>query len=221
MSWGSHTDRIKGNANKSFGFIKRNIKTRVPRVREMAYNALVRPQLEYAAPVWDPHTNDKITKIEKLQRRADRWTCNNFDRYASVSEMVNNLGWRSLEQRRADARLCLFYNRPVCSKQTGLGLWFWFQIGFTVSNKCIVCYNHGHHDNCSNQTLLRMIWSGKHQCVILENIKKKKQQWFVKNNHFSAMNFMTKFCCRHILFLSDDIFGHTKSNKPVGLINRF
>ena len=28
-------------------------------------------------------------------------------KYASVSEMVNNLGWRSLEQRRADARLCL------------------------------------------------------------------------------------------------------------------
>ena len=41
--------------------------------------------------------------------RAARWTCNNFDRYASVSEMVNNLGWRSLEQRHADARLCLFY----------------------------------------------------------------------------------------------------------------
>ena len=153
MSWGSHTDRIKGNANKSFGFIKRNIKTRVPRVREMAYNALVRPQLEYAAPVWDLHTNDKITKIEKLQRRADRWTCNNFDRYASVSEMVNNLGWRSLEQRRADARLCSFYNGPVCSKQTGLGLLFWFH----CLKQIIVCYNHGHHDNCSNQTLLRMI----------------------------------------------------------------
>ena len=32
-----------------------------------------------------------------------------YDRKASVTEMVNNLGWRSLEQRRADARLCLFY----------------------------------------------------------------------------------------------------------------
>ena len=46
---------------------------------------------------------------------------------------------------------------PVCSKQTGLGLWFWFQIGVTVSNKCIVCYNHGHHGTCNNQTLPRMI----------------------------------------------------------------
>ena len=56
MSWGPHIDRITGNANKTLGFIKRNIKTKVPRVRELAYNALVRPQLEYAAPVWDPHT---------------------------------------------------------------------------------------------------------------------------------------------------------------------
>ena len=44
-----------------------------------------------------------------VQRRAARWTCSNYDRKASVTEMVNNLGWRSLEQRRADARLCLFY----------------------------------------------------------------------------------------------------------------
>ena len=75
----------------------------------MAYNALVRPQLEYAMPVWDPHTNDKITQIEKLQKRAARWTCNNFVKYASVSEMVNNFGWSSLEPRCADSCLCLFY----------------------------------------------------------------------------------------------------------------
>ena len=33
----------------------------------------------------------------------------NFDRTSSVSAMVETLGWRTLEQRRADARLCLFY----------------------------------------------------------------------------------------------------------------
>ena len=52
------------------------------------YNALVRPQLEYASA---------------------RWTVNNFDQQASVTKIIQELGWRTLEQRRADARLCLFY----------------------------------------------------------------------------------------------------------------
>ena len=44
-----------------------------------------------------------------VQRRAARWTFGNFDNRASVTEMLNKLGWRTLEQRRADAHLCLLY----------------------------------------------------------------------------------------------------------------
>ena len=34
--------------------------------------------------------------------------CPYLELWLSVTEMVKQLGWRSLEQRRADARLCLF-----------------------------------------------------------------------------------------------------------------
>ena len=54
LSWKTHVDRITGNANRTLGFIRRNIKTKKSKVRERAYNSLVRPQLEYASAVWDP-----------------------------------------------------------------------------------------------------------------------------------------------------------------------
>ena len=97
------------NANRTLGYIRRNIKCQNTDVRESAYNTLVKPQLEYASAVWDPHTKERISKIEMVKRRAARWTLRNFDHQASVTEMINKLGWRTLEQRRADARLCLFY----------------------------------------------------------------------------------------------------------------
>ena len=55
----------------------------------------------------DPYTQASINKIEMVQRRAVRWVSNNYSSYASVTQMQNNLGWRTLEDRRADARLIL------------------------------------------------------------------------------------------------------------------
>ena len=75
----------------------------------MAYNSLVRPQVEYASVVWSPYTKDNINKIEKVQRRAARWVTNDYSSYSSVTDMLSNLGWRSLENRRTDTRLAMFY----------------------------------------------------------------------------------------------------------------
>ena len=44
-----------------------------------------------------------------VQRRVGRWTLSEHSPYASVTQMLRSLGWRSLGQRRSDSRLCLFY----------------------------------------------------------------------------------------------------------------
>ena len=56
--------RITGNANRTLGFLQRNIKTKLPWVKETAYNTLVCPRLEYAAPVWGQHS-EKYTPDRK------------------------------------------------------------------------------------------------------------------------------------------------------------
>ena len=76
LIWNVHVDRVATTANKTLDFIRRNIKTKSPRVREMAHQSLVRPQLEYASPVWDPNTKEQTHKIEMVQRKAARWTMN-------------------------------------------------------------------------------------------------------------------------------------------------
>ena len=67
------------------------------------------PHLEYASAVWSPYTKENIGKIEKVQRRAARWISNDYSTYSSVTDMLSNLGWRSLENRRIDARFTMFY----------------------------------------------------------------------------------------------------------------
>ena len=44
-----------------------------------------------------------------VQRRATRWTQNSYSTYASVTQMQNELWLRSLEQRRADARVIMLF----------------------------------------------------------------------------------------------------------------
>ena len=112
LSWDPHFDHTTGNANRTLGFVRQNIKTKMSKVGKSAYNTLpVRPQLETASAVWDPHTKVRTSQIELGQRRAARWTVSNYDWQASATqiEIVQDLGWLTLEQRRADASLCLFY----------------------------------------------------------------------------------------------------------------
>ena len=65
--------------------------------------------LEYCYSVWNPHTNEHISKIEAVQRRAARFTVQRYRCMASVSAMIQHLKWESLERRRNAASLHLMY----------------------------------------------------------------------------------------------------------------
>ena len=89
--------------------VNRNLKGCPKKLRDTAYISLIRPALEYSCSVWHPHKKSNKDKIEKVQRRAARFVSNNFRSKANVSEMLHDLGWQSLDGRRQDQRLVLFY----------------------------------------------------------------------------------------------------------------
>ena len=109
LSFNGHIQNITTSESRSLGFLKRNIRSKNPKLREMAYKTLVRPLVEYSSSVWSSYTKSNIARLEMVQRRAARWTLSEYSPYASVTQMLQSLGWRSLEQRRSDSRLCLFY----------------------------------------------------------------------------------------------------------------
>ena len=109
MSWASHINTIVLKASRTLNFIKRNLYRCSKKVKETAYLTLVRPCLEYASSVWDPYQLYLISNIKKIQRRAARWTLSDYNRYSSVSNMLKQLQWSSLEKRWSDSRLCMLY----------------------------------------------------------------------------------------------------------------
>ena len=109
LDWNKHISTVAARGQSKLAFLNRNLKGCPKKLRDTAYISLIRPALEYSCSVWHPHKKSNKDKIEKVQRRAARFVSNNFRRKASVSEMLHNLGWQSLDSRWQDQRLVLFY----------------------------------------------------------------------------------------------------------------
>ena len=103
MDWGQHISEISSKATKTLGFLRRNLAFAPQSTKEVAYKALVRPKLEYAAPIRSPYSKLQINQVEKVQ------TCRRWRNTSSVSEMLGELEWPSLEARGDRSSLLLFH----------------------------------------------------------------------------------------------------------------
>ena len=59
-------------ANSIMGIIRRTYTYLDPQSFNLLFKSLVRPHLEYGAPIWNPRLKRDITELEKVQRRATR-----------------------------------------------------------------------------------------------------------------------------------------------------
>ena len=69
---GKQCSQTVAKANKVLGLIKRNFTDRSKETIIPLYKSLVKPQLEYCCPIWNPHYIKDIKLVEGVQHRATK-----------------------------------------------------------------------------------------------------------------------------------------------------
>ena len=105
LNWSPHILSITKKAKAASAFLQRNIQSCPRKTKSLCYQALVRPIVEYASSIWDPHSEADTNRLEMVQRRFARFAVKDFRRDSSVSEMLDKLQWPTLAERRASRKV--------------------------------------------------------------------------------------------------------------------
>ena len=110
LRWNTHVSNVCTKANRTLGFLRRNLYSCPQEVKEAAYKGLVRPVLDYGSSVWDPPGVVLQEELESVQKRAARFVTGNCNyETGSMTGILGQLKWESLKKRRKDNRLILLY----------------------------------------------------------------------------------------------------------------
>ena len=60
LRWNTHVGNVCTKANRTLGFLRRNLYSCTKEVKAAAYKGLVRPVLDYGSSVWDPPPPSKV-----------------------------------------------------------------------------------------------------------------------------------------------------------------
>ena len=109
LNWAAQTKAASIKAHHMLGIIWRNLNKCLTHIKPVAYTSLVRPILEYASAAWDLHSKDNLKTLERIQRHA-RFCTNNYSREpGSVTKLLQELGWGTLQTRRKYKRINTLY----------------------------------------------------------------------------------------------------------------
>ena len=101
LSFNNHVDAITRKANQTRAAFSRNLCRSSQKIKEAVYTTFIRPTVEFAASAWEPSTQRNSRKVEQVQRSAARFVIGDYRRTSSVTSMLDQLGWTSLQERRA------------------------------------------------------------------------------------------------------------------------
>ena len=100
MDWSDHIDYIQSKVAKRLGLLKR-VKHLLPvKSREIMYNTMIQPILDYGDIVWGDRFNEtQMDRLQVLQNKAAKIILNQ-SMYSSSSSALASLGWKTLKVRR-------------------------------------------------------------------------------------------------------------------------
>ena len=93
LKWNTHISNVCTKANRTLGFLRRNLYSCPPDVKEAAYEGLLRPVLEYGSSVWDPHTHGLHEELENVRNRAARFVTGNVFETGNMTGILGQLKW--------------------------------------------------------------------------------------------------------------------------------
>ena len=122
LKWDEHVINTSKKISQRIGFISRLRKSLPPKVTKLLANSLVMPYFDYCNLVWNNCTNELRNKLQVLQNRLARIILYEGPR-AHVSDMLNQLSWRNLNDRSQFNLIllvhkCLTGNTPDYLKET-------------------------------------------------------------------------------------------------------
>ena len=107
-TWHKHINYITIKAWARIN-IMRKLKFKLDRKSlETIYTAFIRPLIEYGDIIWDNCSQYEKDELDKIQNEAARITTG-ATRLISLSALSKEIGWESLEKRRTNHKLTLFY----------------------------------------------------------------------------------------------------------------
>ena len=107
-SWHKHIDYIKETAWIRINIMRR-LKYEIDRKSlGIIYTTFIRPTLEYADVIWHNCSDYEKQELEKIQIEAAR-IATGASKFISIRNFYNEIGWETLEKRRINHKLILFY----------------------------------------------------------------------------------------------------------------
>ena len=108
LKWNTHINKTAQRATTTSVFLQRNIRTCPRKIKHLAYTMLVRPILEYASIIWDPHIQTPApSNLKQYNAAQPDVSCKTTINMPASQPCSSTL--TTLQQRRRHSKIIMLY----------------------------------------------------------------------------------------------------------------